>query len=139
DRLTECCGRSELSQGEHLTNPAIHFWILRSREHLIIQHASFMPYISFDRQRLFEVLLIVRSEANPVRIFRADRLKQSINGLLLKMVLRQNCRLGRERAKQETEQEHRQCGAQQSGNNHRPQKIIKTVLKTDEEVVVSCM
>src|SRR5215468_9548204 len=105
DRLTECCCRSELSQREHLTNPAIHFWILRSREHLIIQHASFMPYISFDRQRLFEVLLVVRSEANPVHIFRADRLKQSVNGLLLKMVLRQNCRLGRERAKQETEQE----------------------------------
>src|SRR5215468_5578057 len=74
DGLTECCGGSELSQREHLTNPAVHFRILRSREHLIIQHASFMAHVSFDRQRLFEVL-IVGSEANPVRIFRADRLK----------------------------------------------------------------
>src|SRR5215813_12352999 len=138
DGLTECCGRSELSQREHLTNPAGHFRILRSREHLIIQYASFMAHVSFDRQRLFEVL-IVGSEANPVRIFRADRLKQSVNGLLFKMILCQNCRLRRERAKQETEQEHRKCGPKQSGNNHRPQKIIKTVFKTDEEVVVSCM
>src|SRR5262245_20195189 len=97
-----------------------------------------MPYVSFDRQWLFEVL-IVGSEANPVRIFSAHRLKQSVNGLLFKMILRQNCRLRRERAKQKTEKEHRKCGPEQSGNNHRPQEIIKTVFQPDEEVVVSCM
>src|SRR5262245_53710703 len=39
DGLTECGGRSELSQREHLTNRAVHFRILRCREHLIIKQA----------------------------------------------------------------------------------------------------
>src|SRR5262245_20810812 len=123
-RLAECRGRSELSQRQHLPNPAIYLRILRPRKDLIIKDTSFVSHVSLDSQWLVKLVLLVRSKANPIRIVGADRLKEAVNRLLFNTVLRQNSRRGRKRPKQYSKQKHRQRSSEHGGEDHRPESVV---------------